>query len=268
MTARDWALIRKYLVANYNVKVNNYFTSNPNTDLQTLCLIQSKDSALIAEMRMSLFHQQAKPTDNPYQLVEVSARFFDSCNGTTPVWKHRTVRCFKGQESHTVLTFENLADIKGQQTCNTGTCYAAVPEWWQIRLEGKRPQLVILFAEIDSNGNVVGSAKNPISIPHPIVQRQTTAPLPPYQKGQYEAMVTLNDNSKIIINAISAEVADSTLQAATKLVQPQYLEGAIYRPSAPRKGTELLQINVKAVRGEYFSTGLKNVQPDWVDIYS
>jgi len=265
MPARDWALIRKYLInVSYNPKINNYFTSPNDVELKNLCLIQSNDSALIADQRMNLCLGLMTVDAS---LVDVSVRTFDSCNGTSPVWKQRTVSCLRGTESETVLKFEYLADLKGQQVCNS-QCYAAVPEWWQIRLEGKRPQLVILFAETDINGKVIGSPKNPITIPHPVISRGTTSPLPPYQKGQYESMLTLNDNSKIILNAVDASTADSMMDACKALVDPKYLQGSIQRPTAPRRGTELLQIRVKAVRGEYFATGMENTKPDWIDIYT
>lgn len=145
--------------------------------------------------------------------------------------------------------------------------YAAVPEWWQIRIEAGRPQLIFMFAQKLGEDNF-DSAKYPLTIPHPIVKHYQTSPIPDYQKGQWEALLTLKDNSKLIINAISAEEAQRVLDACKLIIQPEFLQGALQRPIAPRKGPELLEINVSARRAEYFSTGLKNTVPDWIDSFT
>lgn len=144
--------------------------------------------------------------------------------------------------------------------------YAAVPEWWQIRLEANRPQMIFMFAQKLGESNF-DSPKYPITIAHPIVKHYQESPIPDYQKGQWEAMLTLKDNSKLIINAISLAEAQKVLDACKAIIQPEFLEGAIERPIAPRRGPPLLEIHVSPRRVDYFSAGLKNTKPDWTDTF-
>ncbi|MEH1871609.1 MAG: hypothetical protein V7K73_09270 [Nostoc sp.] len=181
------------------------------------------------------------------------------------------ISVIKGTEAQEVLKFTHLSQIESlecqvkQQNNSKVECYAAVPEWWQVRIESNRPQMVFMFAEQLSEGNF-DSAKYPITVPHPIIKHYETSPLPPYQKGQYEGILILKDNSKIIINAISTEEAEKVLSAIKEIIIPEFLEGAIQK-IAQRRGVKLLTITVHAKRVEYFSTGLKKTKPDWIDIF-
>lgn len=143
--------------------------------------------------------------------------------------------------------------------------YAAVPEWWQVRLEANRPQMIFMFAEKLGTNNF-DSAKYPITVPHPTASHYQTSPLPDYQKGQYEGILTLKDNSKVIINAISPEEADKVLKACKAIIIAEFLVGATQK-IGPRSGVELLKINVSAKHVNYFSSGLKNTKPDWIDYF-
>ena len=261
MPARDWALIRKNYIQTYNLKVEAYFPDSKDTLTKELYLIKGTDSIPIAQMRIKLFEDL-----QPQELSEVTIRVFDSCNLLEPVFRYRTIRCIPGTESAIILQHESLADILGNQ-CHK-ECYSAVPEMWQVRIEANRPQMVFMFAEFDETGKVIGYAKNPITLPHPIDSQYLKSPLPEYQKGQWEALLTLKDNSKLIINAFNLEEAEKMLEACKKLIKPEMLEGAIERPIAPRKGTELLQIKVRCLKSEYFPNGLKNAKPSAVSIFS
>ncbi|MEH1922171.1 MAG: hypothetical protein V7L07_14015, partial [Nostoc sp.] len=206
--------------------------------------------------------------DAKVEFSTIDVQVFDSCDTSTkqPKFKTETIQVIQGTEAQELLNFQRTAQIEAQQ-CSQTEYYSAVPEWWQIRIEAGRPQMIFMFAQKMENGNF-GSPKYPLTIPHPIVQHYSTSPLPDYKKGQYEALLTLKDNSKLIINAFSVEEAQKMLDACKALIQPEYLEGAIQRPIAPRKGPELLEIDVIAKRAEYFSTGLKNTKPDWIDSFT
>ncbi|MHC5931682.1 hypothetical protein [Nostoc sp.] len=211
MPTRDWASIRKTLIAVYNPTVQEKFATNISTNKEeqmNQLMIQSNDSSLIAQSRITLFN----------------------------------------------LRFPSALEV-----------YSAVPEWWQVRIEAGRPQMIFMFAEVLGERNF-GSAKYPISIPHPIVKHYQNSPLPDYQKGQYEGILILNDNSKVIINAISEEEANRVLTACKAIIIPDFLTNAIQKVSQ-RRGVELLTINVHAKRVDYFSTGLKKTKPDWTDTF-
>ncbi|WP_375511421.1 hypothetical protein [uncultured Nostoc sp.] len=143
---------------------------------------------------------------------------------------------------------------------------AAVPEWWQVRPEGKRPQLILLCGKKHDNGNV-GYLVYPITIPHPIINRRATSPIPDYKKGNIEAILTLKDNSKVIVNTHDNDTANSLIEAIKLLIDPAYLEGSFTKVGL-RKGQSLLAITVAAKKARYFSQGLKNTKPDWIDKYT
>lgn len=68
MPARDWALIRKALINadSYNSEVSAYFsdfgTDTETNALKNLCLVQSNDSALIAQQRIRFFREEIQKT--------------------------------------------------------------------------------------------------------------------------------------------------------------------------------------------------------------
>ena len=173
MPTRDWAAIRKTLIANYNPKVQSHFGATPSASDQLLMsqmLVKSNDSSLIAQSRMALFRQQYPES----QSVEA---------------------------------------------------YAVCPDGWLLRPEYHRPQGIYQFAEIDGNGKVIGSPKYRITIPHH-TSTKVTNPLPNYQRGSWEIIYVLKDNSKITIHSLDEDNGKLILNAAKALVDSNYLVGS------------------------------------------
>ena len=143
-------------------------------------------------------------------------------------------------------------------------CYAAIPDMWLIRPEHHRPQAVYQFAEINGQGVVIDSAKYAITIPHHKPTRPDVG-LPSYEKGNWEFIYVLNDNSKIVIHAISKNESERIFAAIIQLIIPEYLEGAYLSKSAEiYRSPPLQQIKVKNTRASYFESGRKNGKPDWI----
>ena len=90
-----------------------------------------------------------------------------------------------------------------------------------------------------------------------------------YEKGKYQGTYTLKDNSKIIIYAKSAIEAKRVIRTilTRNLVKTRYITNRSRIDDdikvGEAKGTyqELL---VTPTYAKYFSTGQKNLQPDWV----
>ena len=143
-------------------------------------------------------------------------------------------------------------------------CYAAIPDMWLIRPEHHRPQVIYQFAEVNNEGKIIGSAKYSITIPH----HKPTPPdvsLPSYQKGNWELIYVLNDNSKIVIHAINKSESEKVFAAIIPLIIPKYLEGAYLSKSAEIHLSKPLQeIKVKNTRASYFENGRKNGKPEWI----
>lgn len=140
---------------------------------------------------------------------------------------------------------------------------AVVPEWWAMRTGSQRPQLVITFGELKLDGSK-GKPKYSISIPHYSgPSKLTRSPIPNYKKGQKQGILTLSDNSKVIVNASTQEDAERVLLAAKKIINPRYLRDSHIK-IGDRKGKRLKQIRVSAVAAKYFKYGQENVAtPDW-----
>lgn len=142
------------------------------------------------------------------------------------------------------------------------TASASVPEWWQLRAEAKRPQLVIQFANKGRAGRP-GRSRFSLTIPHyKGTTRPTKSPIPPYRKGQHEGILTLFDNSKVIVNAFSDAEAERVLEAAKKHIKTRLLKGAHIKIGI-RKGPKLSTTEVIPVLGNYYPTGLQNLTPKW-----
>jgi hypothetical protein len=169
------------------------------------------------------------------------------------------------QFESTALIAEELCLQKNKSSeCE---CYAAVPDWWQIRPEAGRPQLVIQFGEDLGNGKV-GSPMYAITIPHYKGNKPKTSPVPGYKKGSWEEILTLNDNSKVIVNAYSQSEARKIINACQQIISPEYLTNSYLKGGTIRKGKALKEITVIPKMAKFFSTGQQNTIPDWIVRFS
>ena len=144
-------------------------------------------------------------------------------------------------------------------------CYAAVPDSWLIRPEHHRPQAVYQFAEINNDGEIIGSPKYSINIPHHKPQKPNSPTLPVYRKGNWEIIFVLSDNSKITIHALNQAEGYKVLNAAKSMVYPKYLIGSyLSKDGYVRTATPLAEIRVKLRMIKYFPQGRKDVKPEWI----
>lgn len=150
---------------------------------------------------------------------------------------------------------------------------AAVPESWQIAIDGDRPQLIVLFAEVvqlTDGSTKLGRSRYPISIPHYNKPQEFKPVIPSYKKGQYMGKLVLKDNSKLIVNAYSASEAKRVIAQLVQYINPEmFRKDSKDKPiKAPRiierGGDELKQIVVTPTNANFFSTGRKDMNPDWV----
>jgi hypothetical protein len=169
------------------------------------------------------------------------------------------------QFESTALIAEELCLQKNKSSeCE---CYAAVPDWWQIRPEAGRPQLVIQFGEDLGNGKI-GAPKYAITIPHYKGSKPSASPLPKYKKGSWEEILTLNDNSKVIVNAENQSEARKVINACQQIISPEYLTNSYLKGGTIRKGKALKEILVIPKMAKFFSTGQQNTIPDWIVRFS
>ncbi len=158
--------------------------------------------------------------------------------------------------------FEKIANIEAQQ-CRELTAVATVPEWWQVRFEGGISQLILSYQELKPDGTI-GKDWYPITIPHPKSTAQTTTKLTPdYEKGNWQILLTLKDNSKVIINSKTEQGGiDFMNQQIKPLIDPSFLTAAKIKTSHyPDQGFK--QIKVTHKHTDYYATGQRSLTPTW-----
>lgn len=159
------------------------------------------------------------------------------------------------------LAQQVLANLLSQET----NAIAAVPEWWEMRPEYERPQLCVLFGLLNEKTKKIGGAMYQITIPHYKGEKPTVSPLPQYKKGSNYGILTLNDNSKVIVYAYDQKEAQRVLEQAKKFISPAQLS---------KSNTKVGSMNTKKARGlgtlvpkeaHYYPKGLsEGAKPEWV----
>lgn len=137
---------------------------------------------------------------------------------------------------------------------------ASIPQSWQIRHEGGKPQLVIHCAEKEEDGKY-GSAKYPITVPHWKGKATDKPSLPPYKKGNWEGIIVLADNTKVTINAANEAECTKILNAIKPWIVSAMLKGSYFK--GRKINVDIKQTQVKPMYGRYFKEGQKNNKPDW-----
>lgn len=157
-----------------------------------------------------------------------------------------------------------LKDIQ-KSSCENDN-FAVVPEWWQLRPEADRPQLIVQCAEKNADGSL-GSAKYVVTIPH--YQHSTPnnfAPFYSLSKGSYQGVLTLKDNSKVIIYGNSITHTRSVLLNIWNEIDYSYR-----LPFSPKVGPignpNFKEVTVYPKYGKYFADGGRKAIPTWVVAY-
>ncbi|WP_055074408.1 hypothetical protein [Pseudanabaena sp. 'Roaring Creek'] len=139
------------------------------------------------------------------------------------------------------------------------------PDWWQTRLNSDRPQLAILYREWD--GRKFGTYYHTQHIPHYSKPKNYKPKFPDIKKGGIQATLTLNDNSKIIVNCATNTEAKRVINAYKTFVDGKFLKG-VKNPKLAERPDELKKVTTRAVRAEFYSKGQLDLKPDWsIDLY-
>jgi archaellum component FlaC len=138
---------------------------------------------------------------------------------------------------------------------------AVVPDWWQVRT-GQRSQAVVLYQEFDTGTGQFLPSKWSLAIPHYRFGQNAIPDIPQYDKGNIQGMLTLADNSKIIVNCVTIDEAHRVLGILEGLVDPSMLVGADSL-IGERKGKALKQCSVKPRSIKFFENGQRNTIPTW-----
>lgn len=144
-----------------------------------------------------------------------------------------------------------------EEFCQPKDIPNGIPEWWQVRAGSDRPQLVVIFKGGDSYWSMAlpwykGKFKEKI-----------INLIPGYNRGNFSTILTLNDNSKIVVNASSKEEGERFMTKVKAVIKPKLLEQAELKAGGERKGKPLKTGKVMPVYAKYFATGQQNLLPDW-----
>lgn len=181
----------------------------------------------------------------------------------------QVIATLKGNEiAKTQIQFEELAKANTSLCLakniypSESDCVLTLPERYQIPIDGQIPQLICVFREVRED-NTWGERMYPMTIPHPKSSvPPTTRPLPDYKKGSWELMLTLKDNTKVFVNAVSMAEANTMVDYIKPLIADNFLENS-FQKIGQRKGQQLLELKVRVFKVDYFEKGTKNAKPTW-----
>lgn len=163
----------------------------------------------------------------------------------------------------TLKSYESLADIETEQCdARNRKAISSIPDWWPARVGADRPQAVVQLRSVNEDGSF-GSSYWSYHIPHYNKPSTEKPVLPEFRKGNEFAILTLKDNSQIYINASSDKEAEGVIESLIPYIDPSYLSEPLRIHTGTRKGEGLSTAKVKPIRILFYSTGQKNLQPDW-----
>lgn len=202
------------------------------------------------------------------ELETISIIKFRKCNATTGAaeFDEVNVQVLKGTGLKEQIIAQEIADIEAQQCKKTEKeeCYLSVPEWWEIRPEYQRPQLVFVYREKLPNGTW-GTNSYALVVPHPIgASPATVSKPPPYIKGNWEGILKLKDNSKIIVNASTKLGVESMIGTMRAYVNPEYLVDSQLKVGERSGKRVFATLKVECWRIDYWAQGMTgNRQATW-----
>ena len=144
---------------------------------------------------------------------------------------------------------------------------ASLPEAWATRVGNDRPQMIVQFKPKNPN-YTPKSSRWSMSIPHPnteITKEKLIDLIPSYNKGDFQGLLQLKDNSKLIVYAGSIEEAASFIDAilAKNVINPKMID-AIPKVKLGTVTAGFKEVEVTPEIAKYFSKGQKDTLPDWI----
>lgn len=195
---------------------------------------------------------------------DISYKVFKKCGDNGPEFETKTMSVPANEADALKILLDDAADRKGEK-CTTESNTLTIPEWWAVRPGADRPQFCIMYAEKFSTGKL-GKSRWQLTIPHYNRPKGAKPQIPEYRKGNWMGTLTLNDNSKIRINAASATECRRVLNKLKILipVDKRTINGKAIKPTIlERADGDLKECTVTPIRGDFYKTGQKQSLPDW-----
>ena len=170
-------------------------------------------------------------------------------------YKDKILKAINKQLDHVKMIEQTLIN----EVCSIeADTVAAVPEWWQVRLQANVPQIALIFR--------VAATRHyhKITIPHPLnTSKLVNPPIQTYKKGNWQGEIVCVDNSKFLVNCETKIEAERVVNIAVSLIHPDWLGNTPRLYFAERKGVEVARGNMIATSAMYFFQGQQNAMPDW-----
>ena len=167
----------------------------------------------------------------------------------------------KSSDSAILAKLRMLIFQEYREAINSNNFTVLVPESWQMKVGEFRPQLRVGLGEVIQDK--VTPAKWSFTIPHYRHKDPKGKPrIPGLHKGNHWCRYTLNDNSKIYINAIDANEGKQFIADIINLVNPLYLPNGVFKREdiahGTRGGTPIREVRTRPVAAAYFEKALKD----------
>jgi len=153
----------------------------------------------------------------------------------------------------------------------SGDAIIVVPDNWQAKMHQFPPQLVVGLGEVI--GNEVSRTKWTFTIPHYKYGKDYDLKLPRLDKGDYWARFILKDNSRVYINAESANTGKEFIMDIIPLIDSKYLPDPPYKiDTGERGGSPIRKVKTEAIYGAFYKSPIKDsvtgkfdprIKPDW-----
>ena len=184
----------------------------------------------------------------------------------------------EGGESETVNSRDYTTNIQGLQGLSASNqailstlvkvwdavkcppdTHGSIPESYIAKAPTIKPQLQIQFKESSGNSH----SRWHITIPHFNQAFKDRLYFPEYEKGNVRCVLTLKDNSKIVVNAASKAEGQTIITACLSYVEPGYAVSITEMSSHEFPNRNIKRVRVKACFAQYFS-GTLEAPPNWI----
>lgn len=170
-------------------------------------------------------------------------------------YKEKILPAINRQLSHV----KSIEQIILDEVCEIeNAAVVASPEWWQVRIQGDIPQIVLIFRFLTTR------TYHKLVVPHPLsTDKLVNPPIKTYKKGNWQGEIVNIDNTKFLCNCGTKGEAIRLLDIAASLINPIFLGDPIRKYYAERKGKEVSPGDMLATSAMYFPTGQRNMRPEW-----
>lgn len=170
-------------------------------------------------------------------------------------YKDKVLKAISKQLDHVKAIEQTIIN----EVCSVeASSVVASPDWWGVRLQADVPQICLIFRV------ALSRTYHRLTIPHPLnTGKLLRPPIETYEKGNWMAEIMCIDNSKFIGNFKTRDEAIRVGNIALSLIHPDWKGENPRVYLAERKGVAVAEGSMTATSAMYFSTGQKNMMPDW-----